>query len=180
VIGMLDPNDAICGRGQIRLRAAGVEVALFDHDLMAQIEEINREFIRDQASTQPSERTRTPTSDPASPGEAGLNGRAGYTDAGDKAEDWIPGEKRPGESWWPDAPSPQLQADHRRGASMTPPGTSPGRRRRHRTLCDNFSTVSRAARSAHRRRRRPDSAGRAALRADPAREPGRARVRVAP
>ena len=38
VIGVLDPNDDIRGRGELRLRDAGVEVARFDPDLMAQIE----------------------------------------------------------------------------------------------------------------------------------------------
>jgi pyrimidine deaminase RibD-like protein len=35
----LDPNDAICGRGERRLRDAGIEISRFDSDLMAQIEE---------------------------------------------------------------------------------------------------------------------------------------------
>jgi pyrimidine deaminase RibD-like protein len=64
VIGMLDPNDAIRGRGALRLRDAGIEVALFDPDLMAQIEEINRDFRRDQVSAQHLERTEAQTTDP--------------------------------------------------------------------------------------------------------------------
>lgn len=69
VIGVLDPNRAILGTGEQRLRQAGIEIGRFDPDLMAQIEELNREFIRlhiasgesDQEHEQPSE------SDPKSP-----------------------------------------------------------------------------------------------------------------
>ena len=64
VIGVLDPNDEIRGRGQLRLRDAGIEIALFDPDLMAQIEEINRDFMRDQVGAQHLERTKVQTTDP--------------------------------------------------------------------------------------------------------------------
>lgn len=99
VIGTLDPNDAIRGRGELRLRDAGIEVARFDPDLMAQLEELNRDFGREQVGARHLERTQAQTSDPADPSEVGPNGhRVGYTDDGDKVE-WIPDDESPGEFW---------------------------------------------------------------------------------
>jgi pyrimidine deaminase RibD-like protein len=96
VIGVLDPNAAICGRGELRLRAAGIEVARFDSDLMAQIEEINRDFARLHAGTL--RRTAAQTSEPALD-EVGPNGhRIAYSDEGDKVE-MIPDDENPGEFW---------------------------------------------------------------------------------
>jgi pyrimidine deaminase RibD-like protein len=99
VIGVLDPNDAIRGRGELRLRDAGIEVARFDPDLMAQIEELNRDFARLHAGARTPERTDAQTADPADPDEVGPNGHSvGYTDDGDKVE-WVPDEDDPGKFW---------------------------------------------------------------------------------
>jgi pyrimidine deaminase RibD-like protein len=50
VIGILDPNPKISGRGQRALRKASIVTDFFPHTLMEQIEELNREFIRHQES----------------------------------------------------------------------------------------------------------------------------------
>lgn len=99
VIGVLDPNDTIRGRGELRLRNAGIPIARFESDLMAQIEELNREFTRLHAGTaKRPRRTKAQTFDPAGT-KVGPNGhRIGYTKDGDKVE-WIPDEENPGKSW---------------------------------------------------------------------------------
>jgi pyrimidine deaminase RibD-like protein len=99
VIGTLDPNDEIRGRGELRLRDAGVQIARFDPDLMSVIEELNRDFAREHAARRRRRRTTAETSDPVEPGQVGPNGhRIGYTKSGDKVE-WIPEDENPGKGW---------------------------------------------------------------------------------
>lgn len=50
LIGMLDPDDRISGRGQRALRKAGIATELFPHELMAEVEDLNRDFTRDRES----------------------------------------------------------------------------------------------------------------------------------
>lgn len=98
-IGILDPNERICGRGEFRLRDAGIQIARFDSTLMPEIEEMNRDFLRQHRLGNKRHRTRAETNDPVAPGEVGPNGhRIGYTKSGDKVE-WIPDDERPGKEW---------------------------------------------------------------------------------
>ena len=46
VIGMHDPNPEICGKGIRKLQGADIEVTLFPHALIKEIEELNRDFTR--------------------------------------------------------------------------------------------------------------------------------------
>jgi pyrimidine deaminase RibD-like protein len=63
-IGMLDPNQSICGRGIRKLRKAGITTDLFPSGLMAQVEEQNRDFIRHQEAISGSYPTRLPLVNP--------------------------------------------------------------------------------------------------------------------
>lgn len=89
VIGILDRNPEIQGNGLWQLRDAGIQVAHFDHDLMEQIEELNRDFLRPYRLKGRMERSKAETTDPIPEGEVGPNGfKIGYAENGDKVE-WI-------------------------------------------------------------------------------------------
>jgi len=98
-IGVLDPNINVRGRGQLRLRDAGIQTALFDADLMAMIEELNRDFSRQHRLGERERRSAAQMMDPVGQGQTGPNGyRIGYTEKGDKVE-WVPDDQNPGREW---------------------------------------------------------------------------------
>jgi hypothetical protein len=65
VIGMLDPNPDIRGLGDQLLSEAGIEVQLFPRELRAQVEEMNREFIRAQKQQQAVTKVNRSLDDPS-------------------------------------------------------------------------------------------------------------------
>ena len=96
---MLDPNDEVRGRGELRLRDAGIHVARFDSELMPVIEEMSRDFLRLHRHQAPIRRTVGQAADPVPEGEVGPNGfPIGYTSKGDKVE-WIDDAEE--EEVWP-------------------------------------------------------------------------------
>ncbi len=52
-VGILDPNEQVCGRGVNLLQLAGIEVELFPPDLEKRIRSINGEFIKAQQAVSP-------------------------------------------------------------------------------------------------------------------------------
>jgi pyrimidine deaminase RibD-like protein len=48
VVGILDPNQGVCGKGLLQLQAAKIEVELFPHDLAQRIRQLNDTFIQAQ------------------------------------------------------------------------------------------------------------------------------------
>lgn len=57
VMGILDPDERVHGRGQMRLRKAKIVTDFFPADLMSEVEELNRDFIRDRESRAKQSRT---------------------------------------------------------------------------------------------------------------------------
>jgi pyrimidine deaminase RibD-like protein len=55
VIGMLDPNPVIQGKGVYTLKEGGVQVAFCNKQLEDEIKQLNQEFIRDQSNSMPGE-----------------------------------------------------------------------------------------------------------------------------
>jgi len=66
-IGVIDPNRQVHGAGELRLRDAGIDIGRFDPDLMAMIEELNRDFFRQHRRTAQTLPSALPPSPPVEP-----------------------------------------------------------------------------------------------------------------
>jgi pyrimidine deaminase RibD-like protein len=53
VVGIVDPDTRVSGKGLRLLRKANIAIDMFPSDLMAEVEEMNREFIRDCEEQRP-------------------------------------------------------------------------------------------------------------------------------
>jgi pyrimidine deaminase RibD-like protein len=66
-IGMLDPDTRVHGRGMMRLQEAGIDAQMFSKDLTDQVQELNREFIRDRKMGASSQEDRKKSDGPPAP-----------------------------------------------------------------------------------------------------------------
>lgn len=100
MIGTLDPNPDVCGVGELRLRRAGIKIGRFSHEMMEEIEVLNKDFSDQFPLDAKLKRTASEKAEPREPGElSGPNGYPiGYDDEGNKVE-WLPSEENPGEIW---------------------------------------------------------------------------------
>src|SRR5579884_466990 len=57
-VGMLDPNPYLTGKSILLFRQAGINTAFFPHDLAAQAEELNRDFIAASRNSMPAPKAR--------------------------------------------------------------------------------------------------------------------------
>ena len=94
-IGVLDPNELIRGNGWWMLREADIEVAMFDSDLLPEIDHLNRDFTLHHRPI--GKRSAADMREPLPEGQIGRNGgRIGYMPNGDKVE-WLPDDENAGE-----------------------------------------------------------------------------------
>jgi hypothetical protein len=100
VIGILDPNPGVCGKGVLRLQRAKIEVELFPHALAKEILDLNSEFIRAQQGF--GIRIETPKRGAVLSG--GKIPLAGTYANFPSTNDFVIPIVRHGDKWWPQGP----------------------------------------------------------------------------